>query len=82
MQKYLLYKLHLIPRRSFTLSKVEVSDAESIARHVEVPAMQNGPLYRMMFPRSETVIDTQSEEILRWYVELLEDTFQERWESF
>jgi hypothetical protein len=60
---------------SFTLSKVNVSDVESIARHAEVPAMQNGLLYRTMFPRSDTITDTQREEIIRWYVEMLEDAF-------
>lgn len=33
----------------FTLSEVDVSDADSIARYVEVPAMQNGPLYVSRF---------------------------------
>jgi hypothetical protein len=66
---------------SFTLSEVDVSDAESIARHAEVPANQNGPLYRTMFPRSDTITETQREEILRWYVEMLEDAFRDRWES-
>jgi hypothetical protein len=66
---------------SFTLSEVDVSDAECIARHVDVPAMQNGPLYRTMFPRSDTITETQREEIIRWYVEMLEDAFQDRWES-
>lgn len=66
---------------SFTLSEVDVTDAECIARHAEVPAMQNGPLYRTMFPRSETITETQREEIIRWYVEMLEDAFQDRWES-
>ncbi len=66
---------------SFTFSKVEVSDAESIARHVDIPANQNGPLYQTMFPRSNTITAPQKEEIIRWYIEMLEDAFQERWES-
>ncbi|KAG8426353.1 hypothetical protein J3459_008265 [Metarhizium acridum] len=66
---------------SFTLSEAGVSDAEGIARHVEVPAMQNGPLYRTMFPRSDAITGTQKEEIVRWYVEMLEDALQDRWES-
>jgi hypothetical protein len=66
---------------SFTLSEVEVSDAESIARHVDVPANQNGPLYQTMFPLSNKITATQEEEIIRWYIEMLEDAFQERWES-
>ena len=66
----------------FTLSEVDVSDADSIARHAEVPAMQNGPLYRTMFPQSDTITETHREEIIRWYVEMLDDAFQDRWESF
>ncbi|KAM6514117.1 hypothetical protein FALCPG4_015279 [Fusarium falciforme] len=66
---------------SFTLSEASVSDAEGIARHVEVPAMQNGPLYRTMFPRSDAITGTQKEEIIRWYAEMLEDALQDRWES-
>lgn len=66
---------------SFTLSEASVSDAEGIARHVEVPAMQNGPLYRTMFPRSDAITGKQKEEIIRWYVEMLEDALQDRWES-
>lgn len=67
---------------SFTLSKVDVFETESIARHVEVPAMQNGPLYRMMFPRSDMITDTQREEITSQYIEMLKDAFQDRWKSF
>ncbi|KAK3897892.1 acyl-CoA N-acyltransferase [Staphylotrichum tortipilum] len=67
---------------SFTFSDVDVSDAENIARHVEVPAMQNGPLYRTMFPRSDTITEAGREEVVRWYCEMLEDAFQDRWESF
>jgi hypothetical protein len=67
---------------SFTFSDVDVTDAENIARYVEVPAMQNGPLYRTMFPRSDTITETGREEIIRWYAEMLESAFQDRWESF
>lgn len=66
----------------FTLSEVDVSDADSIARYVEVPAMQNGPLYRTMFPRSDLTTETQRDEAIRWYADMLEDAFQDRCESF
>ncbi|KAI5865851.1 acyl-CoA N-acyltransferase [Durotheca rogersii] len=72
-----------MPQISFNLSsKVDVSDAENIARYVQVPAMQNGPLYRTMFPLSDTITETQRDEIIRWYADMLEDAFQDRWESF
>lgn len=67
---------------SFTLSEVDVSDAESIARYVEVPAIQNGPLYQTMFPRSDAITEAQRDEAIRWYADMLEDAFQDRWESF
>ena len=66
---------------SFTLSKANISDAEDIARHVDVPAMQNGPLYRTMFPRFETITEAQTNEIIRWYVEMLEDALQDGLET-
>ncbi|KAI0836781.1 acyl-CoA N-acyltransferase [Hypoxylon sp. FL0890] len=67
---------------SFSLSEVEVSDAEDIARYVQVPAMQNGPLYRTMFPLSDTMTEEQRNEVIRWYADMLEDAFQDRWENF
>ena len=49
---------------SFILTDVDVSDAEPIAQHVEVPAMQNGPLYKAMFPQSDTLTETGREELV------------------
>ncbi|TRX97631.1 hypothetical protein FHL15_001386 [Xylaria flabelliformis] len=66
----------------FKLSDVQVSDAQDIGYLVEVPAMQNGPLYRTMFPQFSTVTEAQKEQIARWYVEMLEDAFQAREERF
>src|SRR6266566_3971126 len=73
---------NLMPQLLFNLSEVDVSDAESIARHVEVPAMQNSPLYRTMFPRSDTMPEAQKEEITQWYINMLEDAFQDGQERF
>ncbi|EHK16818.1 uncharacterized protein TRIVIDRAFT_65437 [Trichoderma virens Gv29-8] len=67
---------------SFILSDVGVLDAESIARHVDVPSMQNGPLYQTMFPQSNEITEQQRDEIVRWYAETLEEALQDRWESF
>ncbi|KAI0525793.1 acyl-CoA N-acyltransferase [Xylaria bambusicola] len=66
----------------FKLSDVEISDAQDIGHHVEVPAMQNGPLYRTMFPQFNTLIEAQREQITRWYIEMLENAFQAREERF
>lgn len=59
-------------RTAVTLSEADASDAEAIARHVEVPAIQNDPLYRTMFPRFDAMTEEQKEEIVRWYAETLE----------
>ncbi|KAK5637375.1 hypothetical protein RRF57_013087 [Xylaria bambusicola] len=74
--------MYPIPQTDFKLSDVDVSDAQHIGRHVEVPAMQNGPLYRTMFPRSNTVTEAQMEQITRWYIEMIEDAFQSQQERF
>ncbi|KAI5925524.1 acyl-CoA N-acyltransferase [Camillea tinctor] len=66
---------------SFRLSDVDLSDTENIARYVEVPSMQNGPLYRTMVPLSGTITDAQRDEITRWYIDMLKDAFQDRTES-
>ncbi|KAI1499858.1 acyl-CoA N-acyltransferase [Biscogniauxia marginata] len=71
-----------MPKTSFFLSEVDVADAENIARHVQVPAMQTGPLYRTMFPLSDTITEAQRGEIVRWYADMLEDAFQDRREIF
>ena len=34
-----------------------------------------------MFPHSDKLTDPQKEEIIRWYVEMLKDAFQDQWES-
>ncbi|KAJ3561217.1 hypothetical protein NPX13_g9035 [Xylaria arbuscula] len=58
-------------------NEIEVSDAQDIGQHVEVPAMQNGPLYRTMFPQFDTVTEAQKGEITRWYIDMLENAFEE-----
>ncbi|RYC63056.1 hypothetical protein CHU98_g3141 [Xylaria longipes] len=63
-------RMNSMLQTDFKLSDVEVSDAQDIGRHVEVPAMQNGPLYRTMFPQFNR------------YIEMLEDAFQAREERF
>jgi hypothetical protein len=68
-----------MPKMPFKLSKVELCDVESIVRHVEVPAMQNGPLFRTMFP---TITEAQKGEIIRWSADIFEDAFEDQWESF
>ncbi|KAI1140222.1 hypothetical protein F5Y05DRAFT_411283 [Hypoxylon sp. FL0543] len=42
---------------------------------------QNGPVYRTMFPLSDTVTEAQKDEIIRCYAEMLENAFRDGWES-
>lgn len=66
----------------FILSDVNVGDGEQISRHIEVPAMRNGPLHQLMFPSYDILSMEQKEEIIRWYTDMLENAFMDRWESF
>lgn len=61
---------------SFLLSEVTIADAENIARYVEVPAIQTGPLFRTMFPSHTTMTEMQQEEVVQWYTEMLSDAVQ------
>lgn len=47
------------------LSHISDSDIDSLVRNVEFPSMQDGPLYRVMFP--EDLGDEQRDEIILWY---------------
>lgn len=71
-----------MPQLPIKLSEVDVSDAETIGRYIQVPAMKNGPLYRTMFPQSDEITEDQKEEIIHWYINMLEDAFQDGKESF
>jgi hypothetical protein len=54
----------------FTLSNVVQSDAESLIRKCEFPAMLDNPLRALMFPHNQP--DTQEEEI-QWAIKGLEE---------
>lgn len=53
------------------ISALDIEGAEDLVREVDLPAIQDGPLYRLMFP-SETTEDEQN-EIAQWYTEGLID---------
>lgn len=65
-----------------TLSDIDVSDAEFIARYIDVPSMQNGPLCRAMFPQWDLNPEAQTEEIICWYTKMLEDALRDQLETF
>ncbi|KAI1466500.1 acyl-CoA N-acyltransferase [Daldinia caldariorum] len=58
---------------SFTLSEVQVADAESLIRRCDFPAIQDDPLHRIMFPRSRP--DNWESEI-RWMANNLKNTLE------
>jgi hypothetical protein len=47
------------------LSHVSYSDINSLVRDIDFPAIQDGPLYRVMFP--EILDDEQCNEVIDWY---------------
>jgi hypothetical protein len=75
-------RMKSILQTGFKVSDIEVSDAQDIGRHIEVPAMHNGPLYRTMFPQLNIATEAQKEQIIRWYIEMLEDAFQAQEKKF
>ncbi|ROT42227.1 hypothetical protein SODALDRAFT_267438 [Sodiomyces alkalinus F11] len=67
---------------SFVLSDVDISNAESLSRYVEVPAIWNTPLFRVMFPSAENMHETERDEVVRWYADMLRDAPKNRAETF
>lgn len=57
----------------YSLLPVGPSDAEAIARNVDVPSMLNGPLFRTMFPTYSTMSPEEREKMVQWYVDGLEE---------
>jgi hypothetical protein len=47
------------------LSNISYSEIDSLVRNIDFPSMQDGPLYRAMFP--EDLRDEQRDEIIAWY---------------
>lgn len=61
----------------YSLLPVRASDAEAIARNVDVPSMLNGPLFRTMFPTYSTMSPEEREEMAQWYIDGLEEALAE-----
>lgn len=57
---------------------MNTSDAEVITRSVDVPAMQNGPLFRTMFPTYGTMSSTAREVMTQWYIDGLEEALKDQ----
>ncbi|KAI1761530.1 acyl-CoA N-acyltransferase [Hypoxylon sp. FL1150] len=58
-----------------------MSDVKAIVQYVLVPARKTSA-YRTMFPGSGTMTEAQTEELFRWYTDILEDKLWGRWEGF
>jgi hypothetical protein len=43
--------------------------------------MRSGPLYKIMFPGSNTISEVQVDEIIHWYTDIVETAFQDGLES-
>lgn len=53
---------------------VFIADADHLARAVDTPASESGPLFRLMFPRpSVDFSEQQKDEIIRWHAEGIKD---------
>jgi len=63
----------------FTLSHVQVTDADSLIRKCDFPAIQDNPLHLIMFPGSRP--ETWESEI-RWMVNNLKHTLEKQRSNF
>lgn len=54
---------------AFELAAVDPADAGDLVRQVDFPAMQDGPLYRLISPDPSTLTEDAREEILQWYID-------------
>ncbi|KAK2595520.1 hypothetical protein QQS21_006748 [Conoideocrella luteorostrata] len=60
---------------------VNVGDAEQLVRKVDFPAMQDGPLFRVMFP-NKTITEEEQDEIINWYCDGLKEAIDRPEEHF
>ncbi|KAI5867563.1 acyl-CoA N-acyltransferase [Durotheca rogersii] len=65
-----------------TIATVQIPDAERIVRRIDLPAMQHGPLYRLMFPPWADMTEAQQTEIVQWYAEGLRDALRRQTDKF
>ena len=65
-----------------SIAAIDVLDAEDIVREINLPAMQHGPLYRLMFPPWADMTEAQQNEIIQWYAEGLRDALRRQTYNF
>lgn len=65
-----------------SITEIDVLDAELVVRRIDFPAMQHGPLYRLMFPSWAETTEAQQGEIIQWYAEGLKDSLRRTRDNF
>ena len=63
------------------VTAVTIGDAEQLVREVDFPAMQDGPLFRVMFPK-QAVTEEEQNEIINWYCDGLKEAIDRENEHF
>lgn len=63
---------------SYCLFPIDTSDAEVITSSIDVPAMQNDPLFRTMFPTYSNMSPTAREVMTQWYIDGLEEALKDQ----
>jgi hypothetical protein len=58
---------------ALSLSDVKSSDIALLVRSIDYPAMQDGPLYRIMF--NAILRDEERENVVKWYIVSMERAF-------
>lgn len=64
-----------------SISPVEAEDVDLLVRKVEFPAHQDSPLYRLMFPHSTEQLWEQREDEIRWTIDGLRETVDQKDEA-
>lgn len=64
------------------VSVINVADAEKIVRDVDLPAIQDGPLYQLMFPAWKAIPEPQQDEIVQWYADGLKKALEREKDNY
>lgn len=61
---------------SLYLLPVNTPDVEVITRSVDIPVMQNRPLFRTMFRTYSTMSSAAWDVMMQWYIDWLEEALE------
>ncbi|KAK3291874.1 uncharacterized protein B0H64DRAFT_242167 [Chaetomium fimeti] len=64
---------------AFVIAPVFITDVDHLARTVDAPASESGPLFRLMFPRrpGAEFSEQQNDEIIRWHADGIKDAIMD-----